>query len=88
MQILTFTDLPSRTSVCLWTFAKNLVLVCRLEWLTLLPVIPDLKQISQRIVIISFAAVQAQCRTAWYLVFDRLDEPKFNTFPTPKQPLP
>ena len=42
VQILTLTCLPSRNSDCLWTFAKKRVLVCRLEWLTLLPDIPDL----------------------------------------------
>jgi hypothetical protein len=36
--------------VCLWTLALNRVLVCRLEWLTLLPLIPDFKQMSHLMV--------------------------------------
>ena len=50
LQILTLTDLPSWNRVCLCTLALKRVLVCRLEWLTLLPLIPDLKQISHLIV--------------------------------------
>ena len=46
VHIFTLIFLPSRNTVCLWTLALNKVLVCRLEWLTLLPVIPDFKQIS------------------------------------------
>ena len=49
LHILTFTGVPSRSMVCLWTLALKRVLVCRLEWLTLLPLIPDFKQIWQRI---------------------------------------
>ena len=46
VQILTLTCLPSRNSDSLWTFAKKRVLVWRLEWLTLLPDIPALRQSS------------------------------------------
>ena len=53
LQILTVTGVPSRSRVCLWTLALKRVLVCRLEWLTLLPLIPDFRQIWQRITIIS-----------------------------------
>ena len=44
-QILTRVGLPSMTNVCLCTFAIQRVLVLRLEWLTLLPVMPDFLQI-------------------------------------------
>ena len=43
LHILTVTGVPSRSRVCLWTLALKRVLVCRLEWLTLLPLIPGLQ---------------------------------------------
>ena len=46
LQIFTLIALPSWNKVCLWTLALNLVLVWRLEWLTLFPLIPDFRQIS------------------------------------------
>ena len=49
LQIFTFTFLPSWCRVCLCTLAMKRVLVWRLEWLTLLPLIPDLRQISHLI---------------------------------------
>ena len=42
LQILTLMYLPSWNRVCLWTLALKRVLVWRLEWLTLLPLIPAL----------------------------------------------
>ena len=51
LQILTLYWLPSCINVCLWTLALNRVLVCRLEWLTLLPLIPDLRQSSHLIIL-------------------------------------
>lgn len=46
VQILTLLTFPSINSVCLCTFALKRVLVCRIEWLTLLPLIPDFRQTS------------------------------------------
>ena len=53
LQIFTFTFLPSWCRVCLCTLAMKRVFVWRLEWLTLLPLIPDLRQISHLITDIS-----------------------------------
>ena len=50
VQIFTRWTRPLISRVCLWTLALKRVLVWRLEWLTLLPLIPAFKQISQRIV--------------------------------------
>ena len=50
LHILTLYCLPSWIKVCLCTLALNRVLVCRLEWLTLLPLIPDFRQSSHLII--------------------------------------
>lgn len=46
VQILTRVGVPFIVIVCLWVLGRKRVLVRRLEWLTLFPDIPTLRQTS------------------------------------------